>query len=215
MRAAPGRRPPRGRNPTLIILVKEPVAGTTKTRLAQSIGHAAATALYRQMQRAVTARLGADPRWRTILAVSPDRAADSCVFVAGIERLPQGEGDLGLRMQRLFETRGHGPVVIVGTDIPGIDTADIAKAFRALGNHDAVVAPANDGGYWLIGLKRFPTTIRPFARVRWSTENALEDTLANLRGRSVARMAARDDVDNAADLKQQRRLIGRRLLPKS
>ncbi len=97
-----------------------------------------------------------------------------------------------------------GPVIIVGCDIPDITAAHIAKAFRALGRHDAVFGPATDGGYWLVGLRRRPCFTDPFGKVRWSTPHALGDTLANLAGRSVATIETLSDVDDGADLARRR-----------
>ena len=116
-------------------------------------------------------------------------------------RLPQGGGDLGARMQRIFDRGPAGPMLIVGTDVPGIRPAHIAEAFRLLGRHDAVFGPATDGGYWLVGLRRHPRVLRPFADVRWSSPHALADTLANLEGRAVAFVATLSDVDDASDLR--------------
>jgi hypothetical protein len=88
----------------------------------------------------------------------------------------------------------------VGSDIPGVRAADVAAAFRALdGRADAVFGPAEDGGYWLVGLgPRRPRD--PFRGVRWSGPHALADTLANCRGRRVALLRRLRDVDDAADL---------------
>ena len=86
--------------------------------------------------------------------------------------------------------------------MPHVTRAHIWAAFRLLGRHDAVLGPAEDGGYWLIGLRRRPRILRPFQGVRWSTPHALRDTLANLRGRSVAQVATLPDVDTAADFYQ-------------
>jgi glycosyltransferase A (GT-A) superfamily protein (DUF2064 family) len=93
----------------------------------------------------------------------------------------------------------HRRAVLIGSDIPGITAADIAAAFRALGRADAVFGPAEDGGYWLVGFgpRRPP---RPFATVRWSTEHALADTLANCRRHRVLLLRRLRDVDSAADL---------------
>jgi glycosyltransferase A (GT-A) superfamily protein (DUF2064 family) len=105
-------------------------------------------------------------------------------------------------MQRLMDCAPPGPVVIIGTDIPDIARAHIAAAFRLLGRHDAVLGPAEDGGYWLVGLRRCPRILRPFGGVRWSSAHALGDTLGNLRGRSVALLPTLRDVDTAADLER-------------
>jgi hypothetical protein len=112
-------------------------------------------------------------------------------------------------MQRLFKRLPPGPILIIGSDIPSIRPAHIAEAFRLLGGADAVLGPAHDGGYWLVGLRRTPRLATPFARVRWSGPHALSDTLANLKGRRVALAARLSDVDTAEDLRRQRARIGR------
>jgi glycosyltransferase A (GT-A) superfamily protein (DUF2064 family) len=103
-------------------------------------------------------------------------------------------------MQRIFDRAAPGPVVIVGTDVPDIAGAHVHAAFRLLGGHDAVVGPAADGGYWLVGLKRRPHVPQPFGGVRWSTPSALADTLTNLRGHRVASLGTLSDVDVPDDL---------------
>ena len=140
-------------------------------------------------------RLARDPRWQTLLAVSPDSEVSAPFWPHGIERLPQGDGDLGARMQRLFRRLPPGPAIIVGSDIPAIKASDIACAFRLLGNADAVFGCATDGGYWLVGLRRTPRLLAPFAGVRWSGPHALADTLGNLKGSRVAFAATLSDVD--------------------
>ena len=114
-------------------------------------------------------------------------------------------------MQRMMDHMAPGPVVIIGTDVPGLCTAHIREAFRLLGRHDAVFGPASDGGYWLVGLKRRPRVPRPFAGVRWSTPHALADTLINLRGRSIALLAELSDVDTADDFVRSAAVLGRRV----
>ena len=154
----------------------------------------------RQTTAAVLQRVARDPRWQTILAVSPDAAIAGRHWPRGIARVTQGGGDLGRRMHRLMERLPPGPVAIIGTDVPGIRPGHIAGAFRLLGRRDAVFGPSEDGGYWLVGLKRRPRLLKPFVRVRWSSEHAPSDTLANLPGREIAFVATLRDVDEARDL---------------
>ena len=116
-------------------------------------------------------------------------------------------------MQSILHQSSPGPVVIVGTDIPDLRATHIRRAFHLLGGHDAVVGPATDGGYWLIGARRRPRVLRMFAQVRWSSRHALADTLKNLSGGSVAHVATLADVDSAEDMAANRRAIGRRILP--
>ena len=92
----------------------------------------------------------------------------------------------------------------------------VADAFASLGRNDWVFGPASDGGYWLVGARRRPVLTDPFAKVRWSTDKALADTLAGLHGARIGFVAQLDDVDEAADLHElgvrddldQRRAIG-------
>ena len=119
--------------------------------------------------------------------------------------MSQGLGGLGARMQRICDSFGRGPLIIVGTDIPFVTREMIARAFRVLRGADAVFGPAEDGGYWLVGLRRRPRTLAPFENVRWSSPNALADTLANLRGRRVAYAGTLFDIDTGEDCRRFQR----------
>ena len=143
-------------------MAKGPRAGRVKRRLAASVGVVSAARFYRTCLAHTLMRLGRDPRWRTLLAVSPDSDVSAPYWPRGIERVPQGGGDLGVRMQRLFRRLPPGPAIIVGSDIPAIKPSDIARAFRLLGNGDAVFGRAADGGYWLVGLRRSPASAGAF-----------------------------------------------------
>ncbi len=104
-------------------------------------------------------------------------------------------------MRHQLGTAPPGPVCVIGADIPGLSRAALGRAFRALGSHDAVFGPAEDGGYWLIGLHnsaRVPHGL--FDGVRWSTEHALADTIASLPGARIALVDRLRDVDTAQDL---------------
>lgn len=198
-------------------MAKAPVAGAVKSRLAREVGAVAATCFARHCMAALIARVGFDARWQTSLWVTPDASATSRHWPFALPRLMQGRGDLGRRMQRILDHAALGPVVIIGTDIPGITPAHIAAAFRMLGRAGCVFGRAADGGYWLIGARRRPHTPRPFANVRWSSEHALGDTLANLAGRSVGFVATLSDVDDAAALARSggfgRRIVTRAAMP--
>ncbi len=187
--------------PTVVIMVKEPVAGRVKTRLGRDLGMVRAAWWFRHQSRALILRLAADRRWRVVLAVAPDTRINAPFWPPNIARMPQGTGDLGDRMGRILRDLPSGPVVVIGADIPGIRRAHIAAAFKALGDHQAVFGPAVDGGYWLMGLKRQkPAPKAMFSGVRWSTSHALSDTVKSLPGLSVALIDRLRDVDTAADL---------------
>lgn len=185
---------------TLIVMVKEPRPGRVKTRLAKGIGRVGAAWWFRHQVRLLLRRL-ADPRWRLVLAVSPDIAGlSSRVWPASLPRIAQGGGDLGARMARVMRMAEPGPVCVIGADIPAVQPWHVEAAFRALGNHDAVFGPASDGGYWLIGMKRRPLPADLFANVRWSTRHALADTRATCEGLRIAEVATLRDVDTVDDL---------------
>lgn len=194
-------------------MAKEPRCGAVKTRLAGDIGAVSATGFYRSALASVSARLVPDPRWRTLIAVTPDASVHSAVWPAGADLIAQGHGDLGARMQRLFDCLPPGPVVIIGTDIPEITPARIAEAFTALGSHDAVFGPCDDGGYWLVGLRRSPSISSIFDNVRWSSEYTLADTLANLKGARVSLLEHLSDVDDGPGHRRLKSAGARMVLP--
>lgn len=117
-------------------------------------------------------------------------------------RISQGRGGLGQRMQRIFDRCGQGPLIIVGTDIPFITREGIAKAFRQLRRADAVFGRAEDGGYWLMGLRRRPKRLAPFENVRWSSPHALADTLKNLCSHRIAFAPTLFDIDTEKDYRR-------------
>lgn len=188
--------------PQLVIMSKAPLLGRVKTRLAKGIGAVEATRFFRHTSLNAIHRLGRDPRWSLVLALSPDRAVhDRGHWPEGVLRIAQGDGDLGARMGRLMRDLPAGPVVLIGGDIPGIQSHHIAAAFRALGRADAVFGPAEDGGYWLVGLKRLPRVPQIFDNVRWSSPHALADTLANVSRAAlqVAFLETLPDIDTGED----------------
>jgi uncharacterized protein len=189
--------------PALLIFAKQPVAGAVKTRLARSIGPDRAMRVYCDLLATTLAH--AHAAWRARIVSRLELWCDGdpdAPFVRGIatafgaRRYPQREGDLGARMAHAIAdalTRSA-PVLLIGSDCPLLDPVRIAEAGAALASQDAVLIPAEDGGYVLIGV-RAPITL---ADVRWSTSFALEDTLKCLRddGRTCATLAPAWDVDD-------------------
>lgn len=190
------------RRQRVYIFVKVPQPGRVKTRLGRDIGMVAAAWWFRHQLARLTRRLR-DSRWEMWLAVAPDTAGLASRALPALPRRPQGAGNLGQRMARVLRQAPPGPALIVGADIPGLGRAQVAAAFAALGGADAVLGPATDGGYYLVGLARgrraAPAGI--FRRVRWSGPHALSDTLWTLRGSRVMFIEALADVDDAADLR--------------
>ncbi len=190
-------------------MARVPMAGRVKTRLARAIGTAEAVRFYRAASRAVIHRLSRQPFWETIIAATPDASRRSRVWPQRIARIGQGGGDLGARLQRPMRKLPPGPVCVVGTDIPAIEPWHIRRAFMLLGRSDVVFGPAEDGGFWLVGMRRQPRVINPYADVRWSAPETLADVLRNLCVRSVAFADRLHDVDEPADLVRDQGQFGR------
>lgn len=186
---------------TVVVMVKEPRPGRVKTRLGRDIGLTASAWWFRHQVKALLRRIDS-PKWDVVLAVAPDIAGlTSRVWPAHLARIPQGSGDLGDRMAGVFRALPPGPVCIIGADIPGVTAARLSEAFAALGSHDAVFGPADDGGYWLVGMKRVgPVPTALFEGVRWSTDFALADSKGTMPGLRIAEVATLRDVDTLADL---------------
>ena len=194
----------------LVIFARKPQLGLGKRRLARGAGDLAAWRFQRLQLARLLRRLGPDPRWTTWLAVTPDAAARDLRWLpvrgaASVRAMPQGPGDLGRRMARPMAVLPPGPVVVVGSDVPALGAAQVKAAFDALGSRDAVLGPAEDGGYWLVGLAARARKRPPFDGVRWSSPHALTDTLATLArdGASWRLLAPLPDVDEARDLRPE------------
>jgi uncharacterized protein len=191
----------------LVIFLRVPRLGRVKSRLARGIGAVAALRFYRHTVDALLRRLTSDPRWRSTLAITPDIVRCSRPWRVAARYRPQGRGDLGARMARVFRDLPPGPAIIIGSDIPALRAAHVTAAFKALGSHDAVFGPASDGGYWLVGFRRRPR-LPPglFKGVRWSSAHALGDTLAGLpRDLAIAFLETLEDVDDAESHARWRR----------
>jgi glycosyltransferase A (GT-A) superfamily protein (DUF2064 family) len=95
-----------------------------------------------------------------------------------------------------------GPVIILGADTPGVTPAHIAEGFYLLGRHGAVLGPAPDGGYWMIGLRRGGRAVPAalFRGVRWSSPHAMADTMSGLAPLDVGFGATLRDIDEVGDL---------------
>lgn len=179
---------------TLIVFARAPRLGGVKRRLAAGIGRRAALRFHRINTESLIRLLGSDRRWRTMLAVTPEVWR----WPTYPPRVTQRGHDLGARMANALGAAPPGPAILVGSDIPGITAEGIARAFRALGAADAVFGPARDGGYWLVGVRDKGLLRGLFRNVRWSSEHALADTIANLpAGRRHALVDMLEDVDDA------------------
>jgi hypothetical protein len=184
---------------TLIILVKAPVAGRVKTRLARSVGAGRAAAVFRVLTSATIAAAARGP-WRTLVAVDPPSAVGT-LAASSPPQIAQARGDLGARLRAAFAGAPEGPVIVIGADAPALRAADIRRGFAALKGADAAFGPSEDGGFWLVGLARRRAARGLFRAVRWSTPQALADACASLPPRwRIAYLDRLRDVDTADDL---------------
>ena len=186
----------------LVIFVKAPRPGLVKTRLAQAIGAEAACDAYRMLAQTLFDRLKG--LQNVELHFDPADAVSEIEpwLNAGWRAIPQGSGDLGQRLAHAFEDAfetGARRVVIIGSDCPAITIADIQTAWAGLAEHDLVLGPATDGGYWLIGLTRPQPAL--FQQIAWSSATVLRETqiaaqTAHLRVKLLRQLA---DVDTGSD----------------
>lgn len=189
----------------IVIFTKAPQPGVAKTRLIPALGADGAAALAQHMlqhslQQALAAQTGA-----VELCVTPpqnDALWQSVILPDALVCTDQGEGDLGERMARAASrvlAQGE-PVLLIGTDCPALDAPRLQQAAQALQDVDAVLVPATDGGYVLLGLKRFDASV--FEHMPWSSSHVASITLQRLQqlGWSVQCFDALHDIDEAADL---------------
>lgn len=190
----------------LLVFARAPVAGQAKTRLIPAIGPEAAARvqaglLSRTMQTAVTAALCPVQLW-----CSPDDTHPAFLdwnTTAGVSLHAQPPGDLGQRMHAALTAalEAADGAVVIGTDCPALDRDYLAGAFEALARGaDAVVGPAEDGGYVLLGIRRPMAEL--FTGIPWGTGEVLSATRARLQqgGANVVELASRWDLDRPADL---------------
>lgn len=181
-------------------MVKYPRMGRVKTRLGRALGAGRAVNIYRALMTHLFRKVSFDPRWQTVLAISPDDTITAPCWPLHVWRIPQRDGDLGARMGRIMTKAPSGSVVIIGADCPSLKASDIAAAFSSLKKNDVVLGPSEDGGYWLVGQKGMK---RPdiFSRVRWSTGHARADTLQNCQDMHVGNLRTLRDIDEVDDYK--------------
>jgi uncharacterized protein len=195
----------RATRPLLLLFVRAPRSGEVKRRLAAGVGEARALAVYQRLAGiAAAAARAAAPALDVRLLFTPDDAeAEMRAWLGEGDWHAQGWGDLGERLERAFASafaEGYGPVLAVGSDLPELDAGDLSAALDALAGAEAVVGPAEDGGYWLIGLRGERSL--PFRGIDWSTPAVLPQTLARLRADGVepALLRTQRDVDTVDDL---------------
>jgi len=190
-----------------LLFLRAPRLGTVKTRLAQDLGTALALAAYRLLLDHLHQQLRSVPGIQ--LRVTPDDAGAEVESwrYPGWTIAAQGPGDLGERLARAVQAHvDHGApsVVIIGSDCPRVQPTDLEEAHRQLRQHDVVLGPATDGGYWLIGVRRPCPAL--FEAMPWGTDAVSAETLrrAHDAGLAVATLRTLSDIDTAEDWVQWR-----------
>jgi hypothetical protein len=192
----------------LVVFVKAPRPGEVKTRLAATLGPDAAAGLYRAIAAEEIRRTA--PRngeYERIFFFAPsDARAELADWLPGEALAPQEDGDLGRRMSAAFASvfaAGARRVAIVGTDVPSCGREHVAEAFRSLDDHDLVLGPTHDGGYYLIALDRPRPAL--FPSIPWSTPSVLPATAerAGVLGLAVRMLDPLPDIDTIADVKAE------------
>ncbi|UCF67281.1 MAG: TIGR04282 family arsenosugar biosynthesis glycosyltransferase [Acidobacteriota bacterium] len=197
----------RDRTELLLVFVRSPRPGRVKTRLIARLGAHGAARLYRELAEQVARQAGRLERPGLVqrAVVDPPGAIEEVSAWLGprFEAVAQRAGDLGERLSGAFEEafdEGARRVVAIGTDCVDVTPVLLGEAFDELMRADAVLGPALDGGYYLIGLARpFPSA---FERIPWSSERTLQVTRERLSdaGARIALLPALRDVDDEADL---------------
>ncbi len=187
------------------VMARMPIPGQVKTRLVPPLTHAEAAWLYAGFLLDAIDRLGRIGGIRPFVAYTPPAAKTyfAGIVPAGFSCIRQSGGDLGERLASVAGTlfsRGAAAVVLCDSDSPTLPDRYIREAFRRLDETDIVIGPSDDGGYYLIGMKRHERHL--FSKIPWSSPQVTERTVAAARRRnlSVSLLEPWYDVDTPADL---------------
>lgn len=198
--------------PILLIFLKYPEPGTVKTRLAKDIGDVQAARIYKAMVERVIEKTASEAYQSILLLDPPERIRDFQSWL-GPDPVyePQPQGSLGQRLFKSFQrfsTYQPPSLLVIGTDCPDVDKGDIENAIRQLKTHDAVIGPACDGGYYLLGLsqaaleKTRDNLHRLFTDLPWSTDTVFERTCERLQELQLTWQCldTKRDIDTKTDL---------------
>ncbi len=186
----------------LIIFTRNPELGKVKTRLAAGIGNQKALEVY-QFLLQHTVNISKDLNLTKEVHYSVkirDKDMWSNDFYTKKQQLGN---DLGERMMSAFANgfkNGFKNIIIIGSDMFDLDQSDLENAFERLESNDTIVGPAEDGGYYLLGLTKMIPEL--FQNKKWGTDSVLNDTLVNLVNEKYMLLEERNDIDTFDDLKQ-------------
>jgi rSAM/selenodomain-associated transferase 1 len=193
----------------ICVFAKPPVPGRVNTRLSPALGEEGAARLARAFLED-TLELAASVTWaRTIVATS-GRLPPSVEIPPGVDEWPQGDGDLGRRVERVLRRAlEDAPAAIaLGVDSPGLPRRLLEAARDALASADAVIGPADDGGFYTIALTRAEEGL--LDGITWSADTTCRQTIDRLRARgyALALLPRWYDVDVPGDLERLARELG-------
>lgn len=185
--------------PILILFAKFPLPGLAKTRLIPALGERGAAAVHRRLAERTVATLSRSALPVEIRYTGATEAEFRKWLGADVALAPQAEGDLS---DRLIDAARDTPHIFFGADTPDLEPRHIFAAAKALDDHDIVIGPAEDGGYYLIGMRQARPEL--LTDMPWSTEQVCPETLrrAEALGLSVALIETLSDCDRPEDLPQ-------------
>jgi uncharacterized protein len=185
----------------ILIFARNPELGKVKTRLAATIGDQGALEIYNYLldhTKKVVFNIKATKR-----VLYSEEIIDSDIWESSLfEKHLQFGNDLGARMKNAFADgfdEGYEKIIIIGTDLYDLEASDIKKAFEYLDDHDVVIGPAEDGGYYLLGLKTIPDGI--FINKNWSSDTVLKDTQQDIKNFKCHLLPIKNDIDTFEDIK--------------
>ena len=193
--------------PLIILFVKVPARSQVKTRLAAALGEEAALELYQRFGQDILNTLEQTGIPVMICYYPPDNRNAVAGWLGPEQQyLPQEGRDVGERMENAFRqafNRGFSRVVLIGSDIPDLPASLIKEALAALPMHDAVIGPARDGGYYLVGFRNDTFFPGVFSGIAWSTGTVFRSTMQAFEkaGQRVHELPLWQDVDPIEDLK--------------
>jgi len=185
----------------LLIFTRNPEFGKVKTRLARDIGHQAALDIYKFLL-AHTVKICTPLDTEKAVYYSEEIPNNDLWNAAVFQKKKQVGEDLGERMQNAFAEGfhlGYSKIIIIGSDLYDIETKDLEQAFNVLNNHEIVIGPAEDGGYYLLGMKQLYPKL--FKNKNWGTATVLQDTINELKKSNYKLLEKRNDVDLYSDIK--------------
>lgn len=186
----------------LLIFYRNPELGKVKTRLAKTVGNEKALAIYLQLAEHTRA-ISQDIPLDKVVYYSHFTDAEDTWPNSSFQKNTQQGSDLGEKMEHAFAEgfkNGYQSICIIGTDCFELTSKIIEQAFDQLKKYDAVIGPANDGGYYLLGAKKAIPEL--FQNKNWSTDSVAKDTINDFKrlGLSFAKLPPLTDVDEEKDL---------------